>query len=455
MPGMGWQQRSTAIDFALTACGGQDGGGHHVAQAIAVGAIAPQRAGPRAIVAVTIGNAVEFYDFLIYSLFAIQIGHALFPPMAGSGNLVASLAGFGIGFLGRPVGAWLIGRWSDRHGRKQAMIFSILLIGLANAALAFIPDYAQIGWAATALAIICRLLAGFALGGELGCNSAFLAEASHPSRRALTVSWQGTSQLIAFIGASGMAWLLATILPPADFEAFGWRIGVASGLVAIPVALWLRSGLVEPMPPGAEDVVAAPIGPALRRRLLLGCFLLLAASTIANYFMIYTATFAQDTLKLPPEVGFEASTFAMVAGALAIVLGGWLADRFGRRTILLLGSGLVMLVAWPAYVIILGWPASGGLLAGSILLALAQNLATGALYAAMTEGMPRAWRGMGFGLIYAVAIGIFGGATQPVLAWALGRWQDPWLLAWAMLVLGAVQLLGSWLVPETRPCSDA
>lgn len=422
-----------------------------MAQASAAGVIAPQAAGPRAIVAVTIGNAVEFYDFLIYSLFAIQIGHALFPPMAGSGNLVAALAGFGVGFLGRPVGAWFIGRWSDRHGRKPAMIFSILLIGVANAALAFIPDFAQIGWAATVLAVLCRLLAGFALGGELGCNSAFLAEASHPSRRALTVSWQGTSQLLAFVAASGMAWLLAAVLSPADFDAFGWRIGVASGLVAIPVALWLRAGLVEPSPPGGDDVVAAPIGPALRKRLLIGCFLLLASSTIANYFMVYTATFAQDTLKLPPEVGFEASTWAMVAGALAIVLGGWLADRFGRRAILQIGSGLLILVAWPAYAVILGWPASGGLMAGSVLLAVAQNLATGALYAAMTEGMPRAWRGMGFGLIYAVAIGIFGGATQPVLAWVLGRWQDPWLLAWAMLGLGVVQLAGAWLVPETQP----
>ncbi len=415
------------------------------------GIIADRRAGPRTIIAVTIGNAIEFYDFLIYSLFAIQIGHALFPPMAGSGNLVASLAGFGIGFLARPVGAYFIGRWSDRAGRKPAMIASMLLIGVANAALAFIPSFASIGWAATVLALLCRLLAGFALGGELGCNSAFLAEAADPAKRALTVSWQGTSQVIAFVAASAMAWLLAAVMSPADFEAFGWRIGVASGLVIIPVALWLRAGLTEPLPPGAEDVVAAPLNPAARRRLLIGCFLLLASATIANYFSIYTATFAQDTLKLPAEIGFQASTLAMIAGAITIVAGGWLADRWGRRTLLWLSAGFLTLAAWPAYAIILKWPASGGLLAGATLLAVAQNLNVGALYAVMTEGMPRAWRGMGFGLLYAVAIGIFGGATQPVLAWVLGRWNDPWLLAWAMIALGLVQMLGAWLVPETAP----
>jgi MFS family permease len=417
----------------------------------AINLLAPSRAGPRQIVAVVIGNAVEFYDFLIYSLFAIQIGHALFPPMAGSGNLVASLAGFGIGFLARPVGAFVIGRWSDKNGRKPAMIFSILLIGVANAALAFIPNFAEIGWAATILALICRLLAGFALGGELGCNSAYLAEASDPSRRALTVSWQGTSQLLAFVAASGMAWLLASVLSAADLAAFGWRLSIASGLVAIPVALWLRAGLTEPMPAGAEDIVAAPLSPAGRQRLLIGAFLLLASSTIANYFLIYTATFAQDTLKLPAEIGFQASTYSMAAGAVTVVLGGWLADRWGRRTLLLLGGGLVALVAWPSYAIILTWPATGGLLAGSVLLALAQNIATGALFATITEGMPRAWRGMGFGLIYAFAIGIFGGATQPMLAWMLGRWQDPWLLAWAMLILGLIQLAAARIMPETKP----
>lgn len=420
-------------------------------QAGSAGAIAPTLAGPRAIVAVTIGNAVEFYDFLIYSLFAIQIGAALFPPMTGSGNLVASLGGFAIGFLARPVGAYVIGRWSDVHGRKPAMVASMLLIGVANAGLAFIPSFAEIGWAATVLAVLCRLLAGFALGGELGCNSAFLAEASDPERRGLTVSWQGTSQMIAVVAASGMAWLLAAVMSPADFTAFGWRIGIASGLVAIPVALWLRAGLTEPLPPGAEDVVAAALSQPQRRRLIVGAFLILATGTIANYFLIYTATFAQDTLKLPPEAGFAASTWSMAAGALALVLGGFLSDRWGRRPLLWLGAGSLAAAAWPAYAIILTVPGAGSLLWGSVLLGIAQNLGIGALYVAMTEGLPRHWRGTGFGLLYAVAIGIFGGATQPVLAWVLGRWQDPWLMAWAMLALGLVQLVGAALVPETGP----
>jgi MFS family permease len=412
---------------------------------------AHQGPGRRAILAVTIGNAIEFYDFLIYSMFAIQIGHALFPPMDGGGNLVASLAGFGIGFLARPVGALVIGRWSDRKGRKPAMVAAMLLIGVANAGLALIPDFATIGWAATVLALFCRLLAGFALGGELGCNSAYLAEASAPHNRAVTVSWQGLSQSLGFAAAGAVAWLLADIMTPEDFAAFGWRIGVASGLVAIPVALWLRADLAEPLPPGDADPVAAPISAAARNRLLLGCFLLLGSGTIGNYLMAYTTTFAQDSLGLSPAMGSSATTAGFLMAAVALVVGGWLADRIGRRPVLIAGAAVTALAAWPGYAIILAWPASGGLVAGTLLLSAATNINTGALYTAMTEGMPRRWRGAGFGLLYAGSVALFGASTQPVTAWALHRWQDPMLLAWVMLGIGLVQIVAAAMVPETRP----
>jgi MFS family permease len=403
------------------------------------------------VVAVTIGNAIEFYDFLIYAMFAIQIGKALFPPMTGGNNLVASLGGFGIGFLARPVGAWVIGRWSDRVGRKPAMVASMLLIGVANAGLAFIPSFASIGWAATVLALACRLLAGFALGGELGCNSAYLAEASDPARRSLTTSWQSTSQFLSLVAASGLAWVLAAWLSPADFADFGWRIGVASGLVAIPVALWLRAGLAEPLPPDGSDPVEAALGPGQRRTLLIGCFIILVTATICNYVMGYTSTFAQDSLHLAPALAFQATTASYAVGVVVIIIGGWLGDAWGRRPVLLASALFTAAAAWPSYALILGMPAGGGLLAGTVLLSISQNFNTGALYAAMTEGMPRRWRAAGFGLLYASAIGIFGGATQPLLAWALHRWDDPWLLCWLVAGLGLAQWLGALLVPETRP----
>jgi MFS family permease len=331
----------------------------------------------------------------------------------------------------------------------------MLLIGVANAGLAFIPSFASIGWAATVLALACRLLAGFALGGELGCNSAYLAEASDPARRSLTTSWQGTSQFIALVAASGLAWALAALLSPADFAGFGWRIGVASGLVAIPVALWLRAGLAEPLPADADDPVAAVLTDAQRRAMLLGLFIILATATICNYVMGYTSTFAQDSLHLDPALGFQATTASYAVGVVVIIIGGWLGDKWGRRPVLLASALFTAAAAWPAYALMLNVPAGGGLLAGTVLLSVSQNFNLGALYAAMTEAMPRRWRAAGFGLLYATAIGVFGGATQPLLAWALHRWDDPWLLCWLVAGLGLLQWAGALLVPETRPARPA
>ncbi|MGH6994020.1 MAG: MFS transporter, partial [Caulobacteraceae bacterium] len=142
------------------------------------------------VVAVAVGNALQFYDFLTYAFFASQIGLAFFPSRDPSASLLASLAAFGAGFLTRPVGAVVIGRIADRIGRKPAMILSFSLMGASIVGLALTPPFAMIGLAAPILAIGFRLLQGFALGGEVGPSTAFLIEASPPSRRGFYVSLQ-------------------------------------------------------------------------------------------------------------------------------------------------------------------------------------------------------------------------------------------------------------------------
>ena len=126
------------------------------------------------IAAATIGNALEFYDFLTYAFFSIQIGHAFFPAQSAYGSLMLSLATFGAGFVTRPIGAFVIGNYSDRVGRKSAMMLCFVLIGFAIVGMALIPTYARIGIVAPILAIIARMIQGFSLGGEIGSNTAFL-----------------------------------------------------------------------------------------------------------------------------------------------------------------------------------------------------------------------------------------------------------------------------------------
>src|SRR5881398_932145 len=186
------------------------------------------------IAAVTAGNALEFYDFVTYAFFATQIGRALFPGDA-SHSLLFSLATFGVGFLTRPLGGLLIGRMADRKGRKPAMILSFTMMGLAMTGLALTPSYASIGMAAPVLAVCFRLLQGFALGGEVGPNIAYLLEAAPPNRRGLYISLNFASADFAVLVAGLIGFGLSSLLSAPQLESWGWRVAFLVGAAIVPL----------------------------------------------------------------------------------------------------------------------------------------------------------------------------------------------------------------------------
>src|ERR1700760_2978633 len=199
----------------------------------------------RSTLAVTIGNMLEFYDFITYSFFAIQIGHTFFPSDSQFGSLMASLATFGVGFVTRPIGGIVIGYYSYRAGRRPAMILSFAMMGTAIIVLACTPSYATIGVAAPVIAILARMVQGFSLGGEVGPTTAYLMESAPPGRRALAVSWQPASQEIAATaGATGGA-ILTHVMSDEALTSYGWRIAFLIGAVTLPFGLWLRRSMPE------------------------------------------------------------------------------------------------------------------------------------------------------------------------------------------------------------------
>ena len=199
----------------------------------------------RHIAAAVMGNALEFYDFTTYALFATQIGHVFFPKTSEFAQLMASLLTFAVGFVARPIGAIVLGAYGDRAGRRPAMLISFLLMGLGVLGLVLTPGYAQIGFAAPVLLVLFRLVQGFALGGEVGPTTAFLIEAAPIKRRALIGSWQSASQAVAsLIGAT--VGLLMTQLMTAQFvEDYGWRIAFGLGAIILPFGFALRRTLPE------------------------------------------------------------------------------------------------------------------------------------------------------------------------------------------------------------------
>src|SRR5215475_2967289 len=212
----------------------------------------PVRIRKRHILAVVTGNALEFYDFVTYSFFAVYIGRTFFPESLTRFSLLASLATFGVGFVMRPIGAYVIGRMGDRIGRKPAMLLSFSLMGVGVAGLALTPSYARIGVAAPVLVVLFRLVQGFALGGEVGPTTAFMAEAAPPERRGFYISMQYATQDAATLVAGLIGLGLSLTLNEGQLQDWGWRGAMLVGASIVPFGLWLRTSLPETLHAAGE-----------------------------------------------------------------------------------------------------------------------------------------------------------------------------------------------------------
>src|SRR5579864_6956326 len=312
------------------------------------------------MVAISLGNALEFYDFMIFSFFAVQIGHTIVPAQFAARGLLLALATFGVGFLMRPLGAAVIGRYGDAQGRKPAMMWSFALMGLSILGTALTPSYAHIGLAAPILLLCFRLLQGFAIGGEVGPITAYAAEAAPRGHRARYVSMLQTGQGLAVLCSGMIGYSLARLLLPDDLDAYGWRVALLVGVLIVPVGLLIRSRLPETLEKAVAQAAGEPQGQSPWRVFFVG-LMVVGAGTIAGYGLTYLSTYSQDTLKLGAQLAFV-TTIAQGLGYLSCAyFGGWLGDRIGHRRVLLLAFGLLLVLMLPAFVLINRWPTAATL----------------------------------------------------------------------------------------------
>jgi MFS family permease len=402
----------------------------------------------RQVAAVAVGNALEFYDFVTYAFFAVQIGRTYFPSDEPGASLLASLATFGAGFLTRPLGAWVIGRMGDRRGRKPAMLLSFALIGVAVIGLPLVPSYASIGVAAPVLVVLFRLLQGFALGGEVGPSTAFLMEAAPLHRRGLYISMQAMGADAAVLAAGLVGVGLAHVLTPAELDAWGWRVALGLGAVIVPFGLVMRRTLVETFEPRQPPQPAA--GSGHLRIGLLG-LAMLAAATTSNYVLEYMTTYANTTLGLPERVALGATALIGLCGLVCDPLSGWLSDRIGRKPVMLVPWLVLLLAILPAFWLLDRERSSAVLYGVTIVLAVASTLSTGTVLVAVTESLPAHVRSGALAMVYALAISVFGGSTQFVVAWLTRFTGNPLAPAWYMIGSVLVGLLAVAFLPESAP----
>jgi MFS family permease len=405
-------------------------------------------------VAVIIGNWLEFYDFLVFTFFAVMIGDAFFPGDSDIGRLLGALATFGAGFLTRPLGAAIIGSYADRVGRRAALTVTLMLMALGSLVVALTPRYAQIGLAAPIILLVARLVQGFSAGGEVGAATTYLLESAPPEKRAAITAWQGHSQQLAIFFGSLAGVVLAAVLTREQLYAWGWRIPFLLGALVAPVALYIRRQLPETIPANAAHHSAgAVLGTLFRhhtRTIICGIFVI-CGGTVSTYVFTYMTTYAITTLRLSATVGTTLTLTGAVVSMMGFAVGAW-ADRFGRRSMLVAARVVFVVILYPAY---RGLTSPDATATTIIVINAALNfvfaIGVGAMYVFLSEGFPQAVRSSGLGLVYSLGVTIFGGTTQFVVAWLINWTKDPMVPAWYQIAANLAAIAGVLLLaPHTE-----
>ena len=410
----------------------------------------------RAVAAVILGNALEFYDFTTYAFFAEPIGEAFFPSKDPIQSLLASLALFGIGYVMRPIGGAVIGAFADRAGRKPAMLVTIALMAVGMLMLALTPGYATIGVWAQVLVIAGRLIQGLALGGEVGPSTAYLLEAAPPPRRGFIASWQIASQGCAALFAGVIATVLALAIGSGAMHEWGWRVMFLLGITVVPVGLVIRSHLPETAGEGEDGQASASALDVLRRlwrdhaRLLLVTFVVISASTVSNSVGTNMPTYAKSTLGLTETVSTAVPIALGLASIVFPLLGGVLADRFGRRPVLIWPRALIVVLAVPAFAALKAHPTAVTVYAVTFLLSALSSVNAAAVIVGIPESLPKAVRSAGLSIVYALAVSIFGGSTNYVVNKLIALTGDKLSPAYYLAAFSVIGTVAAFLMPETR-----
>lgn len=367
----------------------------------------------KAVIASSIGNALEFYDLTLYLYFAVTISKLFFPTSNPTTSLLIALGSFGISYLMRPLGAIVLGLYADRAGRKPALMLSIMLMMVGTFMMVVMPSYESIGIMASVGVLVARLIQGFSVGGEFGASTAFMVEHG-PTRKGFFASFQFASQGLASVLAALSGVILSATLSPDQIAAWGWRLPFAFGLLIGPVGLYIRRNIAET----PEFEASAETGDArspvrdlfgqqwLNMLLATG---LVATSTALNYMISYTPTYAVKQLGLPSWIGFLASFVgAVMLMTVAPLVGHW-SDTVGRTPIMRIVVIAVFVLMFPAFALLISYPV---LLVIVPVLALIGGLKasySAALPALMAEIFPTRTRSTGMNISYNVGVTVFGG----------------------------------------------
>jgi MHS family proline/betaine transporter-like MFS transporter len=409
------------------------------------------------IAAAVIGNALEWYDFIVFGFLTVVISRLFFPADTQYASLLLTTATFGVGFFMRPVGGILIGIYADRKGRKAALSLIIGLMTVAIAMIAFAPTYTAIGVAAPLIMVLARLLQGFATGGEFASATSFLIESAPADRRGFYGSWQMVGQGVALLLGALVSTAVTRGLSPEALDGWGWRVPFLLGLVIGPVGLYIRrhiketAAFIEASEAPKQDV-GFRIVLARHFTEVMVCLGISAAGTIQFYvILLYMPTFATTQLGLPLGDAFAAQSIGLACLITAVPLFGAISDRVGRKPIMIGAYTLYLGLAYPLFAWVQSSPSIGRLMCMQIVLCSLHGAFLGPFSTALAEQFPARIRATALGIPYNLGVMTFGGFAQFFVTWLIQATGSPIAPVFYVMFGAAMGLVAtSFLVDRSR-----
>jgi MHS family proline/betaine transporter-like MFS transporter len=407
----------------------------------------------RVLLSVVVGSMLEWYDFAVYGFLASVIAKVMFPADDPTASLLLSVGAFGVGFLTRPVGAWVFGALADRKGRKLALLLTFGLMGAATFAIGLIPPFAVIGIAAPLLVVLARLLQGLAAGGAIGGATAMLTEHAPPGRVGFFASWQAASQAGALLLGALAAATVSALVSPEQLNAWGWRVPFFASAVIVPLGLYIRRRVDDPEAFVRQRAPSSPMRLLWRthRAAVARGFGITIIWTVSTYFFfVYVPLYAHTVLKLPMSTTLFSNCLALALMLGVAPVAGHLSDRLGRYHLMIAAAVAIVLLIRPGFGLLLNHPHASALAAFQAVSAVLAALFIGPAPAAIAELFPISVRSSGMGLAYNFSVTVFGGFAPLIATSLIARTGNPLSPTWYVMFSCGLSLLALLLTLRTN-----
>jgi MHS family proline/betaine transporter-like MFS transporter len=405
----------------------------------------------RAVIAASMGNALEWFDIIVYASFAVVISRLFFPEASGVTGLLFTFGAFATSYLIRPIGALVLGSYADRRGRKSALTMTIAIMTVGTAIMALAPTAATIGPAAGLVILASRLLQGFSAGGEFGTATTFLVE-NAPERKAYYASWQVATQGAAMFLASLFGFGLNVLLSAEQLSAWGWRVPFFFGLLIGPVGLYIRLRMDETPEFASAEKVKSPIVRTLADHYgrVLTSAAAVGLASISVYLILYMPTFAVTNLGLPRYAGFLGGIISGLVSLFGVPQVGKLADRVGPLRIMLSAAVVSLVLALPLFLVLVANPSVLVLTLVQVVLGIQMAFYFGPLPALLSFMYPTAVRTTGLSISYNLGVTLFGGFAPIVLTWLISASGSLLSPSYYFMAVAVVSLVGLLVIRRQR-----